>query len=320
MPKVSVLVPTYKPNSQHLSESLESLRAQTETDWECIICDEPTDTDTHSILMDYLVDERFQFHQNEKCLGIGGNWNRCFSKASGNIIAYLFQDDLWERDYLETALNIFSTHHNVGFISMNHNYQMDEDLWTADGYEILQDIKKNVLHAGVWSGEEFLTMWLKRNMHPNLIGEPPFVVLRKEVMEEVGPFHEHMPQFLDVEYWLRCLQVTDWYYEEKMHGSFRVHGEAASFRNNESGQGLYDRLTCYDNLIRSLRGNMRKLAIQSRNKSVEDMAYKFLYRVKKGKSISTKGGNQVVGFALRHPFVIFFGVLGALKKRLGKGK
>lgn len=318
MPTVSVLVPTYKPKEQHLTETLESLRAQTETDWECIICDEPTEVDTHAMVMDYLVDERFRFYKNEKCLGIGGNWNRCLSKARSDVVAYLFQDDLWEPDYLETALNIFSSHHNVGMISMNHRYQYDEDLWTADGYEVLQNIKEEVLREGMWNREEFLTMWLKRSMHPNLIGEPPFVVLRKDVMEKVGPFHEQMPQFLDVEYWLRCLQVTDWYYEKKIHGSFRIHGDAASFRNNESGQGLYDRLTCYSILIDALDGNMKKLAIQSRNKSVEDMAYKFLYRVKKGKGVSAKGGGQVVRFVLRHPLIVSMGFARALWRRITK--
>ena len=144
MSKVSVLVPTYKPNPQHLSEALESLRGQTETDWECIICDEPTDTDTHAMVMDYMVDERFSFHKNEKCLGIGGNWNECYSKSSSDVITYLFQDDLWEPDYLETALQIFSEHHDVGLISMHHKYQYDEDLWTIEGYELVKEVQKEL--------------------------------------------------------------------------------------------------------------------------------------------------------------------------------
>ncbi len=57
MPKVSVLLPTYKPNPLHLTQAIEGLRAQSETDWECIICDEPTDVDAHAFIMEYLVDE-----------------------------------------------------------------------------------------------------------------------------------------------------------------------------------------------------------------------------------------------------------------------
>lgn len=316
MPKASILIPLYKPNAKHLQEALESLLSQTEQDFEVIICEEPTDVDALPMLEDVLKDERFQHFKNEQCLGIGGNWNRCFSHASSPIIACLFQDDLWDTDYLESALQIFEQHPRVGFISMNHRYQHDEDLWTKEGYEKLDAIKKEVLHPGVWSGEKFLTMWLKREMHPNLIGEPPFVVLRKEVMEEVGPFNEHMPQFLDVEYWLRCLLKTDWYYEDKLHGAFRIHGQAASFKNNESGQGLYDRLTCYELLISRLSGNLKKLAKQSRKKAVQSMAEKFLNRVEHKKGVSSKGSGQVFKFALRHPLMVASAGVRVLSKRI----
>jgi glycosyltransferase involved in cell wall biosynthesis len=315
MSKVSVLVPTYKPNPQHLSEALESLRGQTETDWECIICDEPTDTDTHAMVMDYMVDERFSFHKNEKCLGIGGNWNECYSKSSSDVITYLFQDDLWEPDYLETALQIFSEHHDVGLISMHHKYQYDEDLWTIEGYELVKEVQKELM-PGAQTGSEILEWWLKRNMHPNIIGEPPFVVLRKELMEKVGPFNEKMPQFLDVEFWLRCLQHTNWYYEKAQHGAFRVHGEAASAKNNASGEGLYDRLTVFEKLIKSLHGPLKRTAIKSRNRSVQDMIEKFLNRVKHGKGTSSKGSAQVFKFVLRHPLVVGVATLKALKNRL----
>lgn len=314
--KVSVLIPTHKPNPLHLTETLESLRAQTETDWECIICDEPTEVDTHAMIMEYLVDDRITFSRNEKPLGIGGNWNQCLQKASAPLQAFLFQDDVWEPKYLETALGILEKHHTVGFVSMNHRYQHDEDLWTKDGYELLDKIKEKVLRKGIWKKEEFLKMWLERNMHPNLIGEPSFVVMRKSLTEKVGPFDENMVQFLDVEYWLRCLQESDWYYEDSSQGAFRIHGSAASFQNNSSGNGLYDRLTCYERLIKMLRGPMKQTAIVSRNRSLEDMIKKFLVRVKGRKGLSSKGKGQVIRFALCHPFVTTKAFVKVLWRRM----
>ncbi|MCA9370334.1 MAG: glycosyltransferase [Candidatus Peregrinibacteria bacterium] len=311
MPKVSVLIPIYKPNPKHLEESLDGLLKQSEQDFEAIICEEPTDVDSSAVLTKYVNDPRFQHFKNEKCLGIGGNWNRCYSKATSPVIAYLFQDDLWASHYLETALEVFEKHKTVGIISMYHEYQYDEKLWTLEGYELVKEVQKEI-ESGVHEGGEILRYWLHRNMHPNIIGEPPFVVLKKEVMEEVGPFHENMPQFLDVEYWLRCLQKTDWYFEKKSCGAFRVHGAAASAQNNESGKGLYDRLTVFEKLIKSLHGDLRKVAIRSRNRSVEDMIGKFFNRVKHKKGVSSSGSGQVVRFALRHPVLIAI----ALLKRL----
>lgn len=313
--KISVLIPTYKPNPGHLREMLNSLMAQTESDFHCVICDEPTETDTGMMVREYLKDPRFTFHRNAKRLGIGGNWNRCLSFARAPVIAFLFQDDVWTPDYLATGLRILRENANVGFVSLNHAYQFEGELFTRIGYEQLDRIKREVLHAGPWSGAKFLTMWLRREMHPNLIGEPSFVMLRREVTEEIGPFTEKMPQFLDVEYWLRCLLVTDWFYEETPHGTFRVHEEGASYRNNLSGDGLYDRLTCYQMLIDRLNGNMRKLAIASRNRAVEEMAKKFLMRLRRGQSVSAKGGGQIGAFVLRHPFVAAAGMWNVIRKR-----
>ncbi len=319
MPKVSVLIPLYKPNTEHLKETLDSLMAQTEQDFEVIICEEPTEVDATPMLSEVLKDQRFQHHKNENCLGIGGNWNQCFSYSKAPVIACLFQDDLWSPDYLETALRLFEGYYTVGFISMNHDYQYDDDLWTKEGYEKLKQIKEEVLSEGMWGGRDFLERWLKREMHPNLIGEPPFVVIKREVMEEVGPFNEEMPQFLDVEYWLRCLLVTDWCYEEKKHGAFRVHGDAASFRNNESGQGLYDRLKCYEMLISRVSGNLKRVAKESRKRAVQSMAEKFLNRVENKKGISSQGSGQVFNFALRHPLMVGTAGVKVLSKRLMRG-
>ncbi len=199
---------------------------------------------------------------------------------------------------------------------MNHRYQHDDELWTKEGYEILENIKENALRPGMWNSEAFLKMWLERNMHPNLIGEPSFVVMRKSLVDAVGPFDEHMTQFLDVEYWLRCLLKTDWYYEASLQGTFRIHADAASFLNNDSGQGLYDRLTCYERLIESLHGDMKDLAIRSRNRSVQDMIKKFLVRVKKGKAASRHGSSRVIKFVLKHPYIVAKGFVKVIWRRL----
>ncbi|MBM3231553.1 glycosyltransferase family 2 protein [Candidatus Peregrinibacteria bacterium] len=316
MPKVSVLIPTYKPDPRHLRETLQSLLTQTEQDFECILCDEPTKTDTKAIIAEYLRDKRFRYVRNSALLGIGGNWNQSLTHATAPVIAFLFQDDLWERDYLETGLKIFAANPGVGFVSQNHRYRYDDNLHTIEGYEVLQNIKREVLKPGLWKGSDFLKFWLQRNMHPNLIGEPPFVMLRREVMEEVGPFTETMPQFLDVEYWLRCLLVTDWYYADGLHGTFRVHGEAASYRNNASGEGLYDRLRCFEWLIGKFDGDMRRFVIASRNRAVEDMAKKFLMRVKRRQGVSANGSKQVLWFVLKHPFVVAYAVTKVLWRRM----
>lgn len=314
MARFSVLIPTYRPNSDHLSQTLKGLLEQTEQDWECHICDEPTDVDTEALVEPFLEDQRITFHKNETCLGIGGNWNRCMEYATGELVAFLFQDDVWNPNYLEAAAEIFTDHPSVGFASFYHSYQYDQDLWTKEGYELVHQVQAE-LEQGLHKKEVILSRWLQRNMHPNIIGEPPFVVMRKSLTDAVGTFDEGMPQFLDVEYWLRCLRHADWYFAKDTFGAFRVHESGASARNNTSGEGLYDRITCFERLIESLSGDLRTQAVAARNRSIEDMMRKFFRRVANKKGVSKKGSGQVWKFVLLHPFVVLKSITKVLTEK-----
>jgi hypothetical protein len=148
-----------------------------------------------------------------------------------------------------------------------------------------------------------LSWWIENELHPNIIGEPPFVIIKKELYETVGPFNEEMPQFLDVEYWLRCLQVSDWYNHTEALGSFRVHNAGASAQNEASGAGIYDRLRCFEKLIETLEGELKKEATTARNSALEKMIGKYLDRLKEGKGVQGKRGH-LKKFCLRHPLLI----------------
>lgn len=304
LPRVSVLIPTYKPNPTYLKEALQSLLSQTEQAWKAIICDEPTDANTEEIIQEFLQDERISYYKNAECLGIGGNWNRCAALAETPVFAYLFQDDLWHPEYLQTALNVLDKHPSVGFVSMGHHYQYEGEISNAHLYEKLHEFVQKNVAAGEHNGREFLQYWIERELHPNLVGEPPFVVLRQSLYETVGPFNEHMPQFLDVEYWLRCLQHTNWYFCKEDIGAFRVHGSAASAQNEQSGAGIYDRLKCFEQLITTVDGELKQAAVAARNRALTDMAKKYLARKKSGKRIPSKGSGYLKKFALTHPLLM----------------
>jgi hypothetical protein len=104
---------------------------------------------------------------------------------------------------------------------------------------------------------------MEKGLRPNFIGEPSFVMLRRSLMESVGKFREDMPQGLDTEYWLRCLLRADWYFERTSLGMFRVHGQAASARNDREGLGLYDRLGFYDTLLHLLPADDYEMSLES---------------------------------------------------------
>ncbi len=309
MSKVCVLIPTYNPNPAFLTEALQSLQKQSFSDWTALIHDDCSDSDTRKIIEPFLTNPRFHFTKSDRRLGIGGNWNECVRLLEEPFVAFLFQDDVWSPDYLQSALEALEKHPTSGFVSLDHRYEGSRDMVTMPLYEAVRNFKKKNIPSGFHTGKEILQFWIKHELHPNIIGEPSFVVMRRSMMKQAGEFLEDMPQFLDTEYWLRLLTITDWInLDDREHGMFRVHAEGASAMNQEAGEGLFDRLRCFERLIGLLNGDLRQTSVNARNKAVQKMIAKFFGRVGSGKRASAKGSGTLVKFFLKHPMVIFSGV------------
>ncbi len=315
-PIIDICIPTYEPNPLHLREALESLQRQTFKRWQVIIQDDASkNVNVAAIVHPFLSDARIRFIESRKRRGIGGNWNKCLKAGNTSFIAFLFQDDMWAPQYLERAVSILEKHPNVGFVSVEHVYRYEGETPLSHLYEELRTYRKRNVQAGLHRGREFLRWWIERELHPNVIGEPSFVVMRRSAVTAAGPFLKDMPQFLDVEYWTRLFTICDWYNLTENLGTFRVHPGGASAMNQQTGQGLFDRLRCFERLIAVLDGEDRKTAITARNRALESMVQKFFGRLKKGNRISTKGSGVLRSLCFRHPVLISKLIIKHFSKR-----
>ncbi len=309
-PRVNILMPTYEPRPEHLRTAIESVRAQTCEDWTLFIRDDASGGDVRAIVEPYLSDPRITFERGTARLGIGGNWNACLHHALAlrpsptPAIQFLFQDDRWDPGYLQAALSILETNPAIGFVAVDHEYACDGEIAAAPRYQELRMVRRDLMAPGRHHGKAFLQRWLQRGLHPNLIGEPSFVMLRRSLVERVGPFREDMPQFLDVEYWARALAVSDVFFHPHPLGAFRVHSGSASVRNDAEGRGLYDRFRCLEHLGKTLPHDLRSSARQALRQHFEVMAEKLFRRAAKRQTISLSGMGSLRSFALRHPLLV----------------
>ena len=310
---IDICIPTFEPQEAHLHEAIRSALAQTEQCFRIMIHDDASVQDVHAMVEPFLGDPRISFSRSPKRLGIGGNWNVTMHKGTGSYIQFLFQDDVWEPAYLAHALRALEENPSATLASVGHHYAFEAPLRQEHAtYGEIEGIRTN-LKSGLHRGTDLLQWWLERQLHPNIIGEPSFVILRRDAIEHIGDFKETMPQFLDVEYWIRCLLQGDAVVLHEDLGSFRVHSGAASARNTESGEGIYDRLCCFNVMIAKLPpGKLRSQAIEARNTALVVMAKKFFSRVKRGGKVPIKGSGNFRAFVLRHPFLLARATLHAL--------
>lgn len=102
-PTVSVITAAYN-RSNVLRYAIESLLANTFSDWELLVVDDASTDDTRE-LVTKVSDPRIRLIALPSNIGEqSGPNNQGFRVARGRYVAYLNQDDLWFPDHLETAV------------------------------------------------------------------------------------------------------------------------------------------------------------------------------------------------------------------------
>lgn len=99
---VSVIMPAFN-SGKTIRESVDSVIAQTYTDWELIVVDDGSSDSTEEIIRSYQ-DSRISYVKNEKNLGAAESRNRGLSLSKGRFIAFLDADDKWTKDKLKVQL------------------------------------------------------------------------------------------------------------------------------------------------------------------------------------------------------------------------
>lgn len=122
---VSIIIPTFN-SEKFIAETMQSIQAQTYTNWEVIIVDDGSSDKTISVISEIaLLDKRIQFFQLEKNSGAGITRNVALSKAIGRYIAFLDSDDLWKPTKLDKQIK-FMTQNDLPFTFSFYDY-IDED-------------------------------------------------------------------------------------------------------------------------------------------------------------------------------------------------
>lgn len=101
--KVSIIMPAYNCE-KYIADSIKSVLLQTYTNWELIVVDDCSTDKTVEIVKSFN-DERIILLCNQSNLGAALTRNIAIAKASGQWIAFLDSDDLWEAKKLEVQLS-----------------------------------------------------------------------------------------------------------------------------------------------------------------------------------------------------------------------
>lgn len=108
-----------------ISESIDSVLAQTFTNFELVICDDSSTDKTRQLINEYLAkDKRVRLVSNLYANGAAGARNSCIFESSGRYIAFLDSDDIWLPDKLKVQHEFMKSN---GYALTHGSYEMFDE-------------------------------------------------------------------------------------------------------------------------------------------------------------------------------------------------
>lgn len=186
-PLVSVVLPFYNVVN-FLSDTIESVIAQTYPNWELVLVDDGSDDGSTEIakkFADTYPDKIFYWeHEGHVNKGVTSSRNLSISKTRGDILAFLDADDIWLPGKLKAQVDIMLTYPDTQLLCEAAEYWYYDDPSTPD--EIIQ--------VGVERDKLFYPPLLASQLYP--LGDaqapcPSGIMMRKAVIARLGGFEEH---------------------------------------------------------------------------------------------------------------------------------
>jgi glycosyltransferase involved in cell wall biosynthesis len=174
-----------KNYARFLPEAVESVRAQSFTDWELVVIDDGSSDHTPEAIRPYLADSRVRYFRADT-LGQSRAKNLGIRLARGAFVAFLDADDAWEPAKLEKQLAVFAAKPEVGVVFCGRS---------------LMDEEGRPLPGGSW-GTPPRGMVLRHMFTQNFVCFSSSVV-RREVFSRVGAFDPLWDLAIDYDLWLR---------------------------------------------------------------------------------------------------------------------
>lgn len=195
---VSVIIPTFN-SAKYLVSAINSVLAQTYSNFEILIIDDGSTDDTREILKTY-TDSRIQYFYQQNA-GPAAARNKGINLAKGDLIAFLDADDVWEKDKLSTQIKIFSQNNDICMVYNSFVFKPGENK------------KEKLVRFKNLTRLDFIKYLL---IDPfNTIPYPSTVMVKKSYFDKAGLFDSELRSGEDWDLWLRLANIGECYYIDK---------------------------------------------------------------------------------------------------------
>ncbi|HJQ13891.1 MAG TPA: glycosyltransferase family 2 protein [Anaerolineales bacterium] len=220
LPKVSIITPSFN-QGQFLEASIRSVLEQDYPNIEYIIVDGDSKDSSVEIIKKYA--DRLAWWVSEKDKGHADALNKGFSRATGEILAWLNSDDIYFRSAVSEAVSILQSRPDVGMV------YGDADLIDDAGATVGQFGSKQTSYHQMLRGSVHIPQ--------------ATTFFRADVWRKVGPFDLSLFFSFDYDLWVRIAKVSRVLYVPQRWAKFRIHSAGKTIVNDDR---------CYPDMLRVL--------------------------------------------------------------------
>lgn len=234
MPRLSILIPAYNAE-KFIAKTIDSVLAQTYTDWELIIVEDKSTDNSYRIIKQYEArcPEKIKAFQNDTNLGMMLNWNKGIDLCKSELFVKLDADDIWQPTFLEKSIKILDKFPEVGLVFTKYVNIDDTDAIIPNTEITLPDFAIE---------KPFSTIPLVKLGQDKMLQYPilrqGLSVMRRTIFEEIGKYRfllsKDTQAATDTEFYFRlglhhaiyCVNETLYHY--------RVHATSISKTDTNS--------------------------------------------------------------------------------------
>lgn len=219
--EVSVIIPT-KDRPGLLVEAVQSLTVQTRHPDEVVIVNDGSDIsyeEAYKQIQDLPIHTKI--YRNNQSRGANYSRNRGAKEATGDVLMFLDDDDIWFEQKVQNQLKILSNSQDVGVVytgkrAINENSQ--ELFSIPPGPE--GDLSNSILIK-------------------NHLGSTSSVAIRKNLFEKVDGFDTSLIALQDWELWIRVCQITNVKHDDRCSVGWRIHDDRSEQKTGDFRKYLH---------------------------------------------------------------------------------
>lgn len=216
-----MIIPTHN-RSKGLYQAIQSVFKQTTVPQEIVIVDDNSSENLETVINKFRKREseiKIKYYRFSSSNGACAARNKGVELAGEDLIMFLDDDDVWEKNKVENQLDIIKANNDVGLVYSGRRLVKEEDPSL-----IIRDVlpeKRGMLYPDIFE--------------KNYIGTTSSVAVKKELFEAVGGFDERLPAKQDHDLWIRVCKLTEIDYDLNATVRYAVSFEQGKQISNRAG-------------------------------------------------------------------------------------